>query len=293
MDLAGGRRAARAATCLFPEPPSPGQRRLRGYRRTSCASRPPPTRPKDRRAIARTPGVRFLVPCRVVTILRIVVVLSQFANSQRAPWRFCGKRRRVRAPCHFAPSSCHSTVPNARLMHCRRRTRSRRASVPNCTLSARQQMTRTPSTCDCRRRGHSATLRDDRVHVVVSEDPVGVIDRQRDELGSAVVCLATRGRGRVAGTFIGSVAREVVRLSRDPIVAVGPLAERPPRFVSRKSPAPLREPLSLPRLVACVDGSPASENGPPYRGGVGDSTDDVARNTDGGRSVASPASTGR
>ena len=32
----------------------------------------------------------------------------------------------------------------------------------------------------------------DRVHVVVSEDPVDVIDRQRDELGSAVVCLATR-----------------------------------------------------------------------------------------------------
>jgi nucleotide-binding universal stress UspA family protein len=99
----------------------------------------------------------------------------------------------------------------------------------------------------------------DRVHVVLSEDPVAVIDRQRDELDSAVVCLATRGRGRVAGTFIGSVAREVLRRSQDPIVAVGRLAERPPWLVSRKSPAPLREPLSLPRLVACVDGSAPSE----------------------------------
>jgi nucleotide-binding universal stress UspA family protein len=106
--------------------------------------------------------------------------------------------------------------------------------------------------------GDSAFAKD-RIHVVVSDDPVDVIDRQRDELGSAVVCMATRGRGRVSGTFIGSVAREVVRRSRDPIVAVGRLAERPPQLVSRKSPAPLREPLSLPRLVACVDGSSASE----------------------------------
>ena len=103
------------------------------------------------------------------------------------------------------------------------------------------------------------TAATDRVHVVVSEDPVEVIDRQRDELGSAVVCLATRGRGRVTGAFIGSVAREVVQRSRDPIVAVGRLAERPPWLVSRTSPAPLREPLSLPRLVACVDGSVPSE----------------------------------
>jgi nucleotide-binding universal stress UspA family protein len=99
----------------------------------------------------------------------------------------------------------------------------------------------------------------DQVHVVVSDDPVDAIDRIRDELGSAVVCLATRGRGRISGTFIGSVAQEVIRRSRDPIVAVGRLAEQPPQLVSRKSPAPLREPLSRPRLVACVDGSTASE----------------------------------
>jgi nucleotide-binding universal stress UspA family protein len=43
------------------------------------------------------------------------------------------------------------------------------------------------------------------------------------------------------------------------MVAVGPFAERPPDFVSRKSPAPLRVPLSVPSLVACVDGSASSE----------------------------------
>ena len=100
---------------------------------------------------------------------------------------------------------------------------------------------------------------DDRVRVVVGGTPVAVIERRTRELEPALVCMSTHGRGRVIGAVIGSVARSLVQRFQDPIVAVGPLAERPPALVSRKSPAPLPVPLSVPRLVACVDGSEASE----------------------------------
>jgi nucleotide-binding universal stress UspA family protein len=99
----------------------------------------------------------------------------------------------------------------------------------------------------------------DRVHVVVGGEPADGIEQWRRELGSTVLCMATHGRGRAVGSLIGSAARSVLEQSVDPIVAVGPFAEAPPEFVSRKSPAPRRPPLSVPRLVACVDGSEVSE----------------------------------
>jgi nucleotide-binding universal stress UspA family protein len=98
----------------------------------------------------------------------------------------------------------------------------------------------------------------DRAHVVVDAEPVDGIERWRAELGATVLCMSTRGRGRAVGAVIGSVARSLLERSTEPIVAVGPSAERPPDFVSRRSPT-LPVPLRVPRLVACVDGSEPSE----------------------------------
>ena len=69
------------------------------------------------------------------------------------------------------------------------------------------------------------------------------------------------GRGRVAGAMIGSVARAVLQSSMAPMLAVGPQADRPPLLVGRprRRPGSWPKPLSVRRLVACVDGSAASE----------------------------------
>lgn len=97
---------------------------------------------------------------------------------------------------------------------------------------------------------------DDRACVVTDGEPHEVIVRRASELDRCVVCLSTQGRGRLHGAVIGSVARSVLQRSPDPIVALGPLADNPgwsPR--PRSSP----EPLSVRRIVACVDGSGSSE----------------------------------
>jgi nucleotide-binding universal stress UspA family protein len=96
---------------------------------------------------------------------------------------------------------------------------------------------------------------DDRA-VVTGGEPAEAIARRAAELGSCVVCLTTHGRGRLHGALVGSVARSVLQRSSDPIVALGPSADNPgwmPR--PRKWP----EPLSVPRIVACVDGTDTSE----------------------------------
>lgn len=100
-----------------------------------------------------------------------------------------------------------------------------------------------------------------RARVVIGADPAQAITARAAELGSCLVCLSTRGRGRVAGTVIGSVARAVLQSSTAPMVAVGPEADRPGALVGRprRRPASWPEPLSVRRLVACVDGSSASE----------------------------------
>ena len=97
---------------------------------------------------------------------------------------------------------------------------------------------------------------DDRALVVNSGDAAEVIARRADELDSCVVCLSTHGRGRLGGALVGSVARSVLQRSSSPIVALGPSADHP-----GWTPRPRRwpEPLSVPRLVACVDGSQSSE----------------------------------
>jgi nucleotide-binding universal stress UspA family protein len=106
---------------------------------------------------------------------------------------------------------------------------------------------------------------DERLHVVVGDDPATAIAGAAAELGSSLVCLSTHGRGRVTGAVIGSVARSLLQESREPIVAVGPFANRPGPF---ESTAPV--PLTVPRLVACVDGSTSSESLLPMAGAWAD-----------------------
>ncbi len=100
------------------------------------------------------------------------------------------------------------------------------------------------------------------VDVVVADEPAAAIDARARALGSCVVCMSTRGRGRVAGTMIGSVARAELTQSVSPVVAVGPQADRPPSLVGRpqrRRPTNWPAPLSIKRLVACVDGTADSE----------------------------------
>jgi nucleotide-binding universal stress UspA family protein len=97
---------------------------------------------------------------------------------------------------------------------------------------------------------------DDRVLVVTEGDPAEVIAERAKALGSCVVCLATHGRGRLGGALIGSVARSVLQHTDGPIVALGPSADNP-GWSPRPSGWP--EPLSVPRIVACVDGTATSE----------------------------------
>jgi nucleotide-binding universal stress UspA family protein len=97
---------------------------------------------------------------------------------------------------------------------------------------------------------------DDRVFVVGEGNPAEVIARRASELGPCLVCMTTQGRGRLRGAIVGSVARSVLEHSGEPMVALGPMADNP-----GWTPRPLNwpEPLSVPRIVACVDGSDASE----------------------------------
>jgi nucleotide-binding universal stress UspA family protein len=106
---------------------------------------------------------------------------------------------------------------------------------------------------------------EERAHVAVGGDPAEAIAARAAELSASVVCMSTRGRGRISGTVIGSVARAVLRTSDAPVVAVGPAADRPPALVGRprRRPPGWPEPLSIRRLVACVDGSPESESALP------------------------------
>jgi nucleotide-binding universal stress UspA family protein len=98
------------------------------------------------------------------------------------------------------------------------------------------------------------TEADERISVVVGDDAPSAIERHAGALDACLVCLSTHGHGRFAGAVIGSVARALLEAARQPLVAVGPLADRP-RDMVPTPPAP----LSIPRLAACVDGSPASE----------------------------------
>ncbi|MDP1793499.1 MAG: universal stress protein [Acidimicrobiales bacterium] len=96
----------------------------------------------------------------------------------------------------------------------------------------------------------------DRAWVVAGEDAADEIVRRSESLGSCLVCMTTRGRGRLHGAIVGSVARSVLQRSGEAVVALGPMADNPgwsPR------PRSWPEPLSVSRIVACVDGSDTSE----------------------------------
>lgn len=97
---------------------------------------------------------------------------------------------------------------------------------------------------------------DDRVVVVSDPDPATAIARHADALGSSVVCLSTLGRGRFRGAIVGSVARSVIQAADRPVVALGPEADQPGWT---PQPHDWPEPLSVPRIVACLDGSLPSE----------------------------------
>lgn len=104
---------------------------------------------------------------------------------------------------------------------------------------------------------------DDRVQVVLRGEPAEEIARHAEALDACVVCMSTHGRGRLQGALVGSVARSVLQRSSGPMVALGPSADNP-----GWTPRPRRwpEPLSVPRLVACVDGSDTSEQVLPMAG---------------------------
>jgi nucleotide-binding universal stress UspA family protein len=99
--------------------------------------------------------------------------------------------------------------------------------------------------------------------VVVDADPVNAIHHRCAELGDCLLCMSTHGRGRLVGAVIGSVARAVVQSSTGPLVVVGPKADRPEALVRSGSvyrrPSRWPAPLSRGGIVACVDGTPASE----------------------------------
>ncbi len=97
---------------------------------------------------------------------------------------------------------------------------------------------------------------DDRVQVVVGGEPAEVIVGRAGELEDCLVCMSTHGRGRLSGALVGSVARSVLQRSRQAMVALGPMADNP---VWSPRPRNWPEPLSVPRIVACVDGSEMSE----------------------------------
>lgn len=99
-------------------------------------------------------------------------------------------------------------------------------------------------------------LEDGRISVVDGGDPAPGIADLAETLESCLVCLGTHGRGRLGGAVVGSVARSVLQRLQAPVVALGPSADNPgwsPR------PRSWPEPLSVSRIVACVDGGTTSE----------------------------------
>jgi nucleotide-binding universal stress UspA family protein len=98
---------------------------------------------------------------------------------------------------------------------------------------------------------------DPRIHVEVDTDVARAVQRRASELDSSLVCLSTHGRGRVAGSVVGSTARDIIERGHQPVVVAGPVIVHPD---PDKAAIP---PLGVDRLVACVDGTPASERGLP------------------------------
>ncbi|MGH9085150.1 MAG: universal stress protein [Acidimicrobiales bacterium] len=99
---------------------------------------------------------------------------------------------------------------------------------------------------------------DGRIHVEVGTDVARAIHRRAAALGASLICLSSHARGRVDGTLIGSTARDIIEHGRAPVVVAGPFVAHPDPQDETATP-----PLEVDHLVACVDGTPASELGVP------------------------------
>jgi nucleotide-binding universal stress UspA family protein len=76
-----------------------------------------------------------------------------------------------------------------------------------------------------------------------SYEPPDLVTEIARRQARSVVCMATRGHGRVAETLLGSVARSVVQAGIRPTLLVGPRVDGPSAWDS---------------IVACTDGLPSS-----------------------------------
>ena len=87
----------------------------------------------------------------------------------------------------------------------------------------------------------------ERVHTLLAGDNYAcpAIAALVDDLPGAVVCMTTRGHGRIAGTALGSMAQEVVRTLSRPVVLVGPQCDE-----QWRADGP---------LIVCHDGSIAAD----------------------------------
>jgi nucleotide-binding universal stress UspA family protein len=97
---------------------------------------------------------------------------------------------------------------------------------------------------------------DPRIHVEVDTDVAAAVHRCASHLDSSLVCLSTHGQGHVAGTLIGSTPRDIIERGREAVVVAGPNVVHPDLEDETATP-----PLDVGHLVACVDGTPASEGG--------------------------------
>lgn len=97
---------------------------------------------------------------------------------------------------------------------------------------------------------------DPRIHVEIDADVAGAVHRRAAALDACLVCLSTHGRGRVAGTLVGSTARDIIERGGQPVVVAGPFVVDPDAEDHTATP-----PLEVDHLVACVDGTSASEGG--------------------------------
>jgi nucleotide-binding universal stress UspA family protein len=85
--------------------------------------------------------------------------------------------------------------------------------------------------------------------VVVDRDPARAIHRLLEQEPTAVVCMASSGRGRSAA-LVASVPTAVVSRAQDPAILVGPSIGDFAEWLER--------PLLPQWVIACVDDSPAS-----------------------------------
>jgi nucleotide-binding universal stress UspA family protein len=65
---------------------------------------------------------------------------------------------------------------------------------------------------------------DPRIHVEVDTDVAGTVHGCATDLDSCLVCLSTHGRGRAAGTLVGSTARDLIARGRQPVVVYDPIS---------------------------------------------------------------------